>query len=353
MNKKIITLIFFLIPFIFIFQYYFSNDSKSSYISKTNLCKKNNNYSKYDINCLESVFLNNNNSKSAADAYIDIAKSDKFLGEYCHQFLHSLGSAMNDNEYDDITDTKSEEIRYSSCGYGFLHGYFENIRLTGNIKKDVTLVSSICTPLNIYKDKRIISECFHAIGHAINSSYNSGLEGKNICMKSFNNNSEALIGCYGGLAMKIRDEYLKRINNGEKFPANIDWFEEVGRNCTEGDDLWTISCAPGFIQLATDQGIEYVKPFLEWCSAVLSDNYQCYQQTGVYLGHFSDRLGPVNKLLDVCRYGNNEKDSNICILSIPEGKMNSGYSSYDAVNFVCKSREEFLYCNDIYEKYLN
>jgi len=327
-----------------------NSESYESILKKTAICNKSQN--NYEISCLENIFTNTGNPHLSADVYLKLAENHSNLGEYCHQFLHNLGKKLIKNKVDILYKSNVDSTRLSSCGYGFLHGYFENINLSGIKNKDITLLDNSCTNLSTLSDKRVMLECFHALGHAISDNYKDLSEAKDLCNTAFIKNSEAKIGCYGGLAMKIRDNYLLLINQGNKFPPTLEWFTEVGKNCESNDKLWTISCAPGFVQLATDQGLEYVKPFLLWCSKVLTDATQCYQQAGVYLGHFSEKLGTSEELVKACRSSsNNDNYFNKCIFSIPEGRMNAGINKVNAVKFICSNIESKSYCRDIYQFY--
>ena len=328
-----------------------NSNSIESILKKTSICNKVEN--EFEIPCLENIFNNTGDPELSADVYLKLAENQPNLGEYCHQFLHTLGKKLIKNKAEINYKSNSDSTRLSSCGYGFLHGYFENINLSGDKNKDIKLLDRSCNNLLNLANKRVVLECFHALGHAISDNYKELNEAKDLCSSAFISNSEAKIGCYGGLAMKIRDSYLLLINQGKKFPPTFEWFDQVGKNCESNDQLWTISCAPGFVQLATDQGLEYVKPFLLWCSNVLSDASQCYQQAGVYLGHFSDRLGSSDELTKICISSTGNKNySNKCIISIPEGRMNAGISKINAVKFICPEIDSKSYCRETYDYYL-
>lgn len=353
MNKiiKISILILTLLLFVITFMNLNKNtESFESILKKTTICNKG--QIKYELSCLENIFNNIGDPELSADIYLKLAENQSSLGENCHQFLHTLGKNLINNKAPILYESNKDSTRLSSCGYGFLHGYFENIKLTGNKTKDISLIDKSCKNLTKLPNKRVLLECFHALGHAISENYKDLNDAKDLCNSAFILNNEAKIGCYGGLAMKIRDSYLLLINQGNKFPPTIEWFVEVGRNCESNDQLWTISCAPGFVQLATDQGLEYVKPFLIWCSDILSDATQCYQQAGVYLGHFSERLGSSDELIKICSSSSNNKNYlKKCIISIPEGRMNAGVSKLNAVRFICPNIESKPYCREIHNYY--
>ena len=358
MKKILLFLIFFgFLSFISIFLYGKGND-QLDYSKKIEVCKTENPAGKdneYLLPCLENIFKNKDDQLSKAKAYINLSKDNQGLGIYCHQILHYIGSNFPLEKYQNVNYNKEDfELVLPKCGYGFLHGFFENTPISGNNITDGEILDKICEPLSIYSNKNLKLECFHAIGHAVSDKYEGAEDSKNVCNKAYQGKSEALIGCYGGISMKIRDKTLLKINMGEKFPPTIAWFNEIGESCKNGDFLWRISCAPGFIQLATDQGIEYVKPFLSWCTTSLTpDSSQCYQQAGVYMGHFKDKLGTAKEIVSVCESATDNTDYiSLCISSIPEGRMNAGASNDDAVKYICKSRDEFNYCEDIYSKYL-
>lgn len=329
------------------------------YSKKISICEIENSNSsgneQYLLPCLENIFHKDGDFLINAKAYIDLSKNNQGLGVYCHQILHYIGKNYPLENYQNIQSNKIDfEYILPSCGYGFLHGSFENVPLTGNNINDQNLLYNICEPLSDLSNKNVKLECFHAIGHAVSDSYGSIEESKNLCSEVYKSNNQALIGCFGGLAMKIRDEVLIKINMGEKFPPTLAWFREIGKSCQNSDFLWRISCAPGFVQLATDQGIEYVKPFLLWCDDTLKpESAQCYQQAGVYMGHFKDKIGSAEEIVAVCQDATEDiKNISICINSIPEGRLNAGSSIEDAVSFLCRSRDEFNYCDGIYGKYI-
>ena len=353
MNKVIkISILFFSISITGIIYMNFDKNIESfeSILKKTAICNKNQN--NFEISCLENIFNNASDPHLSADVYLKLAENNSDLGEYCHQFLHTLGKKLINNKVDILYKSDVDSIRLSSCGYGFLHGYFENISLSAIKNKDISIIDKSCTNFSTLSDKRVILECFHALGHAISDNYTELSEAKDLCKSAFIENSEAKIGCYGGLAMKIRDNYLLLINQGTKFPPTLEWFNEVGKNCESNDKLWTISCAPGFVQLATDQGLEYVKPFLLWCSKILTDATQCYQQAGVYLGHFSEKLGTSDELVMACKSPSSNNNYIIkCIISIPEGRMNAGVNKVNAVKFICPEIKSKPYCRDVFNFY--
>jgi hypothetical protein len=361
MKKIILVTIFIFFSILSIFLYSKTSDNKD-YSKKIQVCKtENNNQSaetgaNYLLPCLEKIFNNDGDFLSNAKAYIDLSKNNQGLGVYCHQILHYIGGNYPLEKYQSVSYNKDDfELVLPSCGYGFLHGFFENTPITGNNIKDSKLLLKICEPLSTYPNKNLKLECYHAIGHAVSDKYNGVDRGKNLCSEVYQQNSEALIGCFGGISMKIRDKILVKINMGEIFPPTLAWFNEVGSSCQDGDFLWKISCAPGFVQLATDQGIEYIKPFLSWCdSTLMPESIQCYQQAGVYMGHFKDKLGTAQELISICTEATNDSNYiSTCINSIPEGRMNAGASKEDAVKFLCVNRDEFDYCEDLYKKYLS
>jgi hypothetical protein len=360
--KKILLSSAFLFSFIILSFFISINGSENvDYSKKIKVCKiegngTSNGSDNYLLPCLESVFNKDSNDDllARAKSYIELSKNNQGLGVYCHQILHYIGGSFSLEKYQSISENKDDfELVLPSCGYGFLHGFFENTPLSGN-NNDEKLLKSICDPLSHLSNKNLKLECFHALGHAVSDSYKSADKSKEVCSKAYNDNTQALIGCFGGVSMKIRDQILVKINNGEKFPPTLTWFNEIGNSCQNADFLWRVSCAPGFVQLATDQGIEYVKPFLLWCDATLKpESTQCYQQAGVYMGHFKDKLGTAEEIVAVCIGASDEsKNIDICINSIPEGRLNAGSSVEDSVRFLCKSKDEFNYCDDIYKKYL-
>jgi hypothetical protein len=86
----------------------------------------------------------------------------------------------------------------------------------------------------------------------------------------------------------------------------------------------------------------------------MPESKQCYQQAGVYMGHFKDKLGTAQELISICEDVTNDNNYIFtCINSIPEGRMNAGASKEDAVKFLCINRDEFQYCEDLYKKYLS
>lgn len=330
--------------------------SKKIQICKTGIKQGDNANAQYLLTCLEKIFNNGGDLLSNAKEYINLSKNNQGLGVYCHQILHYIGGNYPLEKYQSMSYNKDDfETVLPSCGYGFLHGFFENTQLTGNDIEDEKLLLKICEPLSSFPNKNLKLECYHAIGHAVSDSYKDVELGKNLCNKVYQGKSEALIGCYGGISMKIRDKILVKINMGEIFPPTLAWFKEAGSSCQDGDFLWKLSCAPGFVQLATDQGIEYVKPFLSWCDKTLQpESNQCFQQAGVYMGHFKDKLGTAQKIISICEGAtNNSNHIYTCISSIPEGRMNAGASKEDAVKFLCVNREEFNFCNELYKKYID
>jgi len=332
---------------------YKKSESFQSIYNKTIICKKSEkNRIEYSISCLEDILKTSNDQKISVDVYLKLAENESNLGEYCHQFLHSLGKSLIDKNVVIMQNINDDVKRLSSCGYGFLHGFYENTKLTGEINKDRSVIAESCDRLKNDQNQRIISECYHALGHAVSDKYKNTELSKDVCNQAFEKNIEAKIGCFGGVAMKIRDQLLLEINNGSKFPATVEWFKEVGKNCQSDDQLWIISCAPGFIQLATDQGIEYVKPFLTWCDSTMKISEQCYQQAGVYLGHFSNKLGTPEELINICETSSqNPKYIFKCISSLPEGRMNSGDTKEKAVEFICPKITTNKYCRDTYKLY--
>ena len=298
MKKIILVTIFIFFSFSSIFLYSKTSENKD-YSKKIQVCKtENNNQSvqngaEYLLPCLEKIFNNDGDLLSSAKAYIDLSTNNQGIGVFCHQILHYIGGNYPLEKYQSVSYNKDDfELVLPSCGYGFLHGFFENTPLSGKKINDEIILLKICEPLSSFPNKNLKLECYHAIGHAVSDVYNGVEGGKNLCSEVYQENSEALIGCFGGVSMKIRDKVLVKINMGERFPPTLAWFNEVGYSCQDGDFLWKISCAPGFVQLATDQGIEYIKPFLSWCEKVLMpESVQCYQQAGVYMGHFKDKLG--------------------------------------------------------------
>ena len=86
----------------------------------------------------------------------------------------------------------------------------------------------------------------------------------------------------------------------------------------------------------------------------MPESVQCYQQAGVYMGHFKDKLGTAQEIISICESATNDSIYiSTCINSIPEGRMNAGASKEDAVKFLCVSRDEFDYCDDLYKNYLS
>ena len=271
-----------------------------------------------------------------AAGILDVVRDNPVLADSCHSIMHTLGRHVSANVSSIADDLASV---WEPCGYGMLHGVYESQEIPSSIAKAGPIVASLCKVGNIESNSRLTGECFHALGHAIHDTYKTLKASVPVCDAAFpgqsDQNRAKRIGCYSGLAMKERDVVLARIFAGEQVDPSVIAFESIAGACREGDDDFALACAPGFVQVATEFGPTHILPFLQWCSNVTGiGSSQCYQQAGVYMGHFRAKFDSLSQSVNLCSSGTKEAVE-LCRTSLVEGLMNRGDTVESALDEVC------------------
>ena len=271
-----------------------------------------------------------------AAGILDLVRGNPELADTCHSIMHTLGRHVS-SEVSAIADDLASV--WEPCGYGMLHGVYESQSIPIDVSDAGAVVAALCQMGNLESNARLTGECYHALGHAIFDTYKTLKSSLPVCDSAFPGQTEQSrakrIGCYSGLAMKERDIVLSRIVNGEKISPTIEAFDAVAGACREGDDDFALACAPGFVQVATEFGASHIPSFLQWCSNVTGvGSNQCYQQAGVYMGHFRAKFDSLAQSVNLCSPGSDEA-VDLCRTSLVEGLMNRGDSVEKAVGEVC------------------
>lgn len=292
----------------------------------------------YDLGCVTQAI----DSLPVADAgmfaagILDVVRANPELADTCHSIMHSLGRHVAS---DVVMIADELATVWEPCGYGVLHGVFESQPIPDTPTEAGTVVASLCRMGNIESDQRLLGECYHALGHAIHDTYKTLEASVPVCTAAFPGASEQdrgrRIGCYSGLAMKERDTVLARIATGEQVEPTVEAFDSIAGACRSGGTDFAIACAPGFVQVATEFGAEHVTPFLQWCASVTGPGAaQCYQQAGVYMGHFRVNFDSLAQSVNLCSPGSDEAVE-LCRTSLVEGLMNRGEALDSALDQVC------------------
>jgi hypothetical protein len=271
-----------------------------------------------------------------AAGILDVVRANPELADTCHNIMHTLGRHVS-SEIITIADELASV--WEPCGYGMLHGVYESQTIPSSVAEAGPVVASLCQMGNIESNSRLTGECYHALGHAIHDTYKTLKASVPVCDAAFPGQTDQdrarRIGCYSGLAMKERDVVLSRIQSGEQVAPTVEAFESIAGACREGDEDFALACAPGFVQVATEFGPTHMPPFLQWCSNVTGvGSSQCYQQAGVYMGHFRANFESLAQSVNLCAPGSDEA-VDLCRTSLVEGLMNRGDAVDNAVEEVC------------------
>lgn len=258
------------------------------------------------------------------------------MGEDCHNLMHTLGKHLADQAEDLAMNLTSE---WEPCGYGFLHGVFESQKVPQDASQAGDRLSELCHIGKLNESERLRGECYHALGHAVSDSQEDTQSAINMCAQAFtdqtSSGSSGRIGCYSGVAMKARDQVLYNVTQGLMVPATVEGFSEAAAICESSTQEFALGCAPGFVQIATQYGPSHIGPFLSWCSKLLGEQAKtCYEQAGIYMGHFQQKFYPLEKAVELCGTAAVEY-AGACAISLPQGLVNRGYAPTEAVNQAC------------------
>lgn len=292
----------------------------------------------YDVNCVTQTIeaLPVDNAGVYAAELLSVVQQHPELADACHGLMHTLGRHIADEAgilADQLTDT------WEPCGYGLLHGVFEYQDIPDDATAAGAKIAKLCLIGNIPSNDRLLGECYHALGHAIYDTFGGLDAAVPVCDAAFPGDgtfdSSQRVGCYSGLAMKERDEVLKRIYEGERVEPTVAAFDAVAGACRSGGVEFAAACAPGFVQIATEFGPDHVRPFLQWCSTVTPQaSVQCYQQAGVYMGHFRAKFDSLAQSVELCSPGSPDAVET-CRTSLVEGLLNRGEALESALEQVC------------------
>lgn len=297
----------------------------------------------YDLNCIESVFssIDLNDPTAVASQVLQVASTNDAVADSCHSVMHTLGKRLA-GRFDELGNTLG--TTWSDCGFGLLHGVFENISLPADVGGAATTVSTACDAPVLQRDTRMRGECLHALGHAIYDQVEPYDQAVEVCATAFPGpaGAPARIGCYTGLAMKARDKVLGQMQSGLRIIPTVAGFSEVGSVCSSRDAEFAAACAPGFVQVATDSGPDHVRPFLDWCSATTGGvDEECFRQAGVYMGHFKAKFSSVDAALTLCAPGS-DASVNQCRLGFVEGFNNRGEPLDVALEEACAAYQRVI-----------
>jgi hypothetical protein len=300
-----------------------------------------------DLGCVITVVESRSDGNPVGDAeeVLALSKLDPRYAEGCHSIMHALGQqVMRTPRY--LNEPESLLHLWDTCGYGLLHGVFEKIDLPNDVEASAEILKTACEIGGIGSDERLRGECLHALGHAVYDNFDSDENRSAACSAAFNGDAPGMsprrIGCYSGLAMKERDALLQLILDGlAEVEPTPEGFAEAAAFCSVRSDAeWAQSCAPGFVQVATDYGASHVPAFLEWCSNLLgSSGVECYRQAGIYMGHFNKRFSGLEQVMVLCESGEGTfagENTDVCRAAVATGLQNSGSSPADAVERVCE-----------------
>ncbi len=299
----------------------------------------------YDLDCAQTVVSSRDVAPaSEAQELLALVRTSPALSESCHSLMHMLGQRMPISQILDVGSIAADNLSqvWGSCGYGFLHGVFESLPLPETTAEAGALVGRACDQPSIVSEDRLYGECFHALGHAVHDAFTNIDERKSVCLNAFPSDAPGMsagrIGCYTGLAMKVRDELLGEIARGRAIPATAEAFARAGSHCQSADPEWGDACAPGFVQVATESGPDHLPLFLDWCASLTSDQGPCFSQAGVYMGHYLAKFSSIDSVVTLCdgpggRYPARLGD--LCRMSLVEGRMNTGMPAAEAVDLVC------------------
>ncbi len=299
----------------------------------------------YDLGCVQTTLSSRDADPALeAKALLSLVGTGDALDESCHTLMHLLGKRMPHDEILALGSTKAAELQdvWAPCGYGFLHGVFESLPLPPTTAGSAALVGRACEQPGISGVDRLHGECFHALGHAVHDRFDSVQDRLAVCRGAFPGSAPGMtpgrIGCYTGLAMKVRDDLLLELAAGRVIEPTAEAFAQAGVHCESADREWATACAPGFVQAATDSGARYVPLFLDWCSGLTGDPDPCFSQAGVYMGHFLTNFDSLEQVMSLCdgpsgRYPSRHGD--LCRVSAVEGRMNTGLPALEAVEQVC------------------
>ena len=292
----------------------------------------------YDLACVTQTIdaLPLSDAGVFAAGILDVVRANPDLADVCHNIMHTLGRHVASDVVNIADDLATV---WEPCGYGMLHGVFESQPIPDTAAEAGPVVASLCQMGNIESDQRLLGECYHALGHAIHDTYKTLQDSVPVCTAAFPGVTEQdrgrRIGCYSGLAMKERDTVLSRIASGEQIEPTLVAFDMIAGACRSGGADFAIACAPGFVQVATEFGADHVGPFLQWCASVTGPGAsQCYQQAGVYMGHFRMNFDSLAQSVNLCSPGS-EEAVELCRTSLVEGLMNRGEALDSALDQVC------------------
>lgn len=300
-----------------------------------------------DIGCAIKIAVSRTDANPIADAseVLELSRTDKRYSVGCHSIMHALGQKVAQTSEFNKTPEVLRDL-WGPCGYGLLHGVFEKVELPRDPEAAAAKMRTACDVGGIRTDERLHGECLHALGHAAYDHFGEGGASYQVCVSAFPGTSPGMTpartGCFSGLAMKTRDMLIQRIlDRVASVEPTVEGFATAGRICSLQDDLeWVRSCAPGFVQVATEYGASHMPSFLNWCSSLLQPSaLDCYRQAGVYMGHFNSKFDSLEQVMTICGEGeavNGEEVVDVCRASVAEGLQNIGDERPAAVDKVCQ-----------------
>lgn len=120
-----------------------------------------------DETCLQQVFretLTTTALNTLLDSIVEHYQSEPSGALSCHSAVHALGRAFA-AEGKPAGDLGK---RWQICGYGLLHGLYENLPLPIDARDAGTAAYEACeTNAEFVSDEGLLHRCYHALGHSI------------------------------------------------------------------------------------------------------------------------------------------------------------------------------------------